>query len=337
MILYISCHSILEYDELLLLSGLGYDVFSLGGAYTDPKGHFTLPRPGIPSLTFHEDLMQESRDFARTAIPYSFLKKFDKVIIMHAPDVVTANWPTFKQFIQEGGRVIWRSIGQSTQGVENKLRQPKAEGLEIVRYSPKEENIPDYVGSNALIRFYKDPEEYKGWNGSEARVINFTQSLKGRRTFVHHDEIMHVIQHYKGTVYGTGNEDLGEYNGGEVTYQKQNEILRNARVAIYGGTWPACYTLSIMEYMMTGIPVVVINKAMAMAPVAEKLDFYEVEEIIQSCGGMVANSYQDLIDLTYVLLNNYDLAKAISTRQRDKAIELFGKERIAKQWRAFLQ
>jgi len=337
MILYISCHSILEYDELKLFSELGYDAFSLGGAYTDPKGHITLPRPGIPSLAFHEDLMIESRDFARTAMPLSFLKKFDQVVIMHSPELITANWPTFKQYIAEGGRIIWRSIGQSTEGVESRLKQPRLEGLEIVRYSPKEANIPGFIGADAMIRFYKDEDEFKGWSGHEERVINFTQSLKGRRMFCHHDEIMAVIAHYGGRVYGTGNEDLGEYNGGEVTADKQKEILRSARVAVYGGTWPACYTLSVMEYMMTGIPVVAINKQMAMAPVSEPLDFYEVEAILKECNGLVAGTQQEMIDYTNQLLSDRKLSKQIGDDQRKVAIQLFSKERISKEWQKYLQ
>jgi hypothetical protein len=37
------------------------------------------------------------------------------------------------------------------------LARGAPEGLEIVRYSPMERNIPGYIGEDALIRFYKDP------------------------------------------------------------------------------------------------------------------------------------------------------------------------------------
>jgi len=35
-ILYLSCHAVLEYDELRILNDLGYDVTSVGG-YINPK------------------------------------------------------------------------------------------------------------------------------------------------------------------------------------------------------------------------------------------------------------------------------------------------------------
>lgn len=331
LIHYISCHSVLEYDEVKLLTELGHDVFS-NGAYADPKGHFTLPRPGIEGAKFHEDMLEVSRLHPRTQLPPELIEPFDCFIIMHSPDVLLENWPRIKH-----KRVIWRSIGQSTPALEAKLRPLVEQGLEIVRYSPKEARLANFAGVTELIRFYKDPSEYKDWNGSKGNVVNFTQSLLGRRNFCHYDEIVSTLAGFDSKVYGTGNEDLGALNGGETTYEMQKQIMRECGVYVYGGTWPACYTLSIMEAMMTGCPVVAIGDTLARTDKFEQLDFYEIPDIITNgINGFYSDSVDEMRTYVKNLLENPTLAKEIGKAARKRAIELFGRDTIAKQWQDYL-
>lgn len=331
---YISCHSVLEYDEVSMFTEMGIDVFS-NGAYIDPKGHFTLPRPSIDNMIYHEDWANIARRTPRTELPPELIEPFDVIMIMHAPDVLLQNWERIKH-----KTVIWRSIGQSTAGIESKLKPLIEEGLKIVRYSPKEKNIPNYCGEDAMIRFCKDESEFGNWNGNDNMLVNFTQSLKGRRLFCHHDEIMKLIEEFNGKVYGTGNEDLGKYNGGELPYDLMKGKMRDARVYIYGGTWPACYTLSLMEAMMTGIPVVAIGKELAQSPSEnfEKFDFYEVHEIIENgVNGFCSDDISKLYDAIKAMLDDKAYATRIGKKGRETAIKLFGKKNIMNQWIIFLE
>ena len=50
-ILYISCHGVLEYDELRLLSSLGHRIFSCG-SYFNPESPGEVIRP---ALRLHQD------------------------------------------------------------------------------------------------------------------------------------------------------------------------------------------------------------------------------------------------------------------------------------------
>ena len=50
-ILYVGSHSILEYDEVRLLSDLGHDIFSIG-SYTDPANPSDDKRPAIAGMEF---------------------------------------------------------------------------------------------------------------------------------------------------------------------------------------------------------------------------------------------------------------------------------------------
>lgn len=331
---YLSCHSVLEYDEVKLFTELGYEVFS-NGAYLNPEGAYTLPRPAIEGAKYYEEYADLARVHPKTKLPDELIEPFDVIIIMHSPEVLFQNWESFKRL---GKRVIWRTIGQSVASTERRVQDLRAQGLEIVRYSPKERNLANYAGDDAMIRFYKDPKEFKDWNGDDVRVVNFSQSLKGRRDFCHYDEIVQMMEGFPSMVYGTGNEDLGELNGGEMPYEKQKEIYRNARVYVYGGTWPASYTLSFMEAMMTGIPIVAVGSGFAHISRFENFDFYEIPDFIENgVNGFCFDDIPSLRNAVKQLMNNKTLATKISTNARIKAIELFGKDEIAKQWKAFLE
>lgn len=327
---YISDHAVLEYDEVQLFLDLGHEVFS-NGAYIDPAGHITLPRPALRGAQVYPEYQELARTTARTDIPVELLDPFDIIIVMHAPNVILQNWPKLK-----GRNVIWRSIGQSVPRIERQLEQCRKEGLKIVRYSPKEALIPGFIGEDAMIRFYKDPDVYKGWTGERPQVVSFAQSLKGRREFCHYDEIMGVVEEFKGKVYGPGNEDLGEYNGGQVPYEQQIKLMQVSTAMPYGGTWPAPYTLSFIEAMMTGLPVVAISKTLAHYPQYEALDFYEVDEILAKISGIVCDTKEQMIAETSRLLTDRAHAETISQRQRELAIEMFGKDNIGKQWQELL-
>lgn len=325
---YLSCHSILEYDEVQLLTDLGHEVFS-NGAYLDPKGHITLPRPAIKGAKYYEDYAHLAMSNPKTNLPPELIEPFDLIIIMHSPDVVINNWDKIKH-----KKVIWRTIGQSTNGIEASLKRMRDEGLKIVRYSPKERHLSNYIGEDILIRFYKDEDDLSGWTGESNNVVNFAQSLKGRRDHCHYDEIIQVIEKFNGTVYGPGNEDLSSYNGGSIPYELQIEKMQKAKAMVYGGTAPASYTLSFIEALMMGLPIVAINKS--MAHIIYDFEFYEVDELLSSIDGIVCASVEEMIGRTTELIENDLYAKQISDKQRSLAIEMFGKKKIIKQWEDFL-
>jgi hypothetical protein len=325
---YLSCHSILEYDEVQLLTDLGHEVFS-NGAYIDPAGHITLPRPGIKNAKRYDEYIPLAMNLPKTNLPSELIDPFDVIIVMHSPDVIIHNWNKIKH-----KKVIWRTIGQSTGGVELSLKPMRDEGLKIIRYSPNERRIPNYIGEDVLIRFCKDENELSGWHGDGRGVVSFAQSLKGRRTHCHYDEVISVMERFNGTVYGPGNDDLGQYNGGAVPYETQIKKMQEARVMPYGGTAPASYTLSFIEALMIGLPIVAINNH--MANIIYGFDFYEVEEILVSIGGIVCGSVDEMILKTEELLSNEAYAKEVSDKQRKYAIEVFGKKKIIKQWEDFL-
>lgn len=331
-ILYLSVHSILEYDECQLLTDLGHEVFS-HGAYLDPAGHALLPRPGVVGMKAHPELVEITRAHpAKTELPKELIDWCDIIIVMHDPNILTSNWGCIRH-----KPVIWRTIGQSTAKVEAMMRPLVDQGMKVIRYSPKERGFPNFAGEDVLLRFCKDEDVFSGWNGGTVDVVTFAQSLKGRREFCHYDTLMEVIKLFDGAkVYGSGNDDLGAYNGGEVPFELQLEIMRRSRVMLYGGTWPASYTLSFVEALMMGLPVVSISKQLAHIGKFEALDFFECDEILAEIGGAVCDSAAGMAIAAQQFRKNDDVADEYSAKQRELACSMFGKKVIAPQWAEFL-
>lgn len=337
-ILYLSVHEILEYDEVKLLHELGHEVYSMG-AYTQPARSDDKhgKRPGLPQLPYDPHFIELALQCSKENLHPELIEMFDTIIVMHEPSLVELNWEKIKH-----KRVIWRSIGQSIPHVEERLAPFRAQGLQIVRYSPYEESIRRNVGTDAVIRFYKDPTEYDGWHGGlesdkPGEIINFTQSLYQRGRFCGYETIRALSIGLPIKVYGPGNEPLGDINGGMLTYEEQLSAMRFAAAYIYAGTYPASYTLSFIEAWMTGVPMVVVGNRLGNGDMFTGQTSYEVGDLITNgVDGFVSDNIEKLRDYLKDLLHDGNLAMKISQAGRAKAIELFGRDAIAQQWREFL-
>ncbi len=325
-------HSIEEHDQLRLLSGLGYDVFSIGG-YINPGAPHDPKRPALPDVPYHPELQAvvdglgtaDNLDAAKRHIPDDIIDWADTIIVHHLEHTwLVPQWDRIRH-----KRVIWRTVGQSVGGNEAMMAPLHQQGMEIVRYSPKERNIPNYAGEDALIRFYKNPDEWTGWTGVNPAVINFTQHLRQREPYTNYRFWHEATDGLERIPMGPGSEAIG--GTGEMSLELMQEALRSHRAYLYTGTQPASYTLGLIEAMMTGIPVVSIGPSwMQVFPYGPNL--FEGHEIAD-------NSYDDPTDarqeLTAILADP-EYARLLSGATRARAIDLFGMDQIGAQWKAFL-
>jgi glycosyltransferase involved in cell wall biosynthesis len=221
------------------------------------------------------------------------------------------------------------------------MSQYRAEGLEIVRYSPREANLEPTAGCDKIIRFYKDENEFGHWVGAGNEVITFAQDMKHRGEFCNYDAFVEIAQGFNAHVYGPKNEVSGELNGGFMTYQEMQQKLRDARVYIYTGTQPASYVLNLVEAMMTGVPVIALGPEHANSLNRKNrinADLYEVPDIIQNgVNGFVTDDIAKAREYVQLLLNDLKLARRIGDMGRQRAIELFGKDIIKAKWKEFLK
>lgn len=139
-ILLVTAHSIASYDDMRMLTDLGYDVFNLD-AYIDPAHPHVDLRPALPDAPRHPELMAEvdrlgTKDnltAAKERLPDALIEWADVAIYHH----YLPQWmePNFDRLKAAGVRVIWRTCGQSDFTLEDRMAWHRARGLEVVRYS----------------------------------------------------------------------------------------------------------------------------------------------------------------------------------------------------------
>lgn len=338
-ILYLSCHSILEYDELRLFHELGHYVFS-PGAYWFPESGGAGMRSPLPELVYDPDdvalwtrLSQDHSGLdVKNFITKELANRFDIIIVMHIPDWIKNNWENIKH-----KRVVWRTIGQSVSSVERSMQEYKDQGMEVLRYSPQERNIPGYCGESDLIRFYKDPNEYKEWNGQCKKIITIAQNMKDRDNACNYTFFEETTKPFNRSLIGPGSE-VHSFGTGKIDHEDLKRELRNNRAYFYTGTHPASYTLNFIESFMTGIPVVAVGPWIGNASYLRNHDLYEIPSLIEhEKSGFVSDDKLELQLCIKDLMNNESLARYISINARTKAIQYFGKTTIKASWQAYLE
>jgi glycosyltransferase involved in cell wall biosynthesis len=354
-------HSIEESDQLALLTELGHEVVSIGG-FINPQAPHDQKRPPLPNVPYFPEVQRavdalgtnDNLGAAQSRIPDAILEWLgdDGILIYHHYlERLFGQWDRIRDWKRgaSGRRVIWRSVGQSVEYNEREAVPFRREGLERVAYSPKEANIPGYSGRDALIRFYKDPDEWQGWTGEwlldhndlgpivgadkgTPFILNFTQHLAQREPYTNYGFWHAATQGLPAVAAGPGSEEIGGL--GEQSFEMMQKLLRGARAYLYTGTQPASYTLGLIEAMMTGIPVVSIGPSwMRIFPYGP--DLFEGHDIVHG-NGFWSNDPAEAQRFLVAFLNDHDYARSQSVWMRSRAIELFGKQTIAAQWAAFL-
>jgi glycosyltransferase involved in cell wall biosynthesis len=148
-VLLLTSHSIAEYDDLRMLSDLGYDVFSIG-AYTNPGQPGDDKRPALPDVPYHagfEALCWEQRarhdgddpgfviDWAKGDLHPAIVDWADAIIVHHFPEAwIAGQWDRIRD-----KRVIWRTCGQSDPRLEAAMA--RLDGLGALPY----DEMRDYL------------------------------------------------------------------------------------------------------------------------------------------------------------------------------------------------
>ena len=347
-ILLLASHAVAEYDDLRMFTDLGYDVFAPGG-YEDPSRSGEGIRPALPEVPRHPDLvarLQEVRnergepgpaiDWGKAALHDDIIDWADVIIVHHFPEQwIGGQWGRIRH-----KRVIWRTCGQSDPRLEAAMSQYTDEGLQVVRYSPKErevfEELGCFAGEDALIRFGKYPDDYGPWIGDWEVVGNITQDMLARGDSVGYPMWERFTKGLPTRPAGKGSEAMGGL--GILSYPDMLDYLCHIRVYLYTGTKPAPYTLGLIEAMLSGVPVVTVG--LAPHGLADKWvgDLSEAGDI--TCrlwwdeppehSGM--HAYPD----AGIYLKYPDLAKRDGESMRKRAIELFDVAVVGPQWQAFL-
>lgn len=338
-------HSIEEYMQVLLMHELGHEVFSLG-AYMDPANPGDDKRPALPQVPYHKELAEvvsrckppydmpnDNLWGAKDSLPQEIVDWGDIFIVHH----VEWRWikgDNFDKIKSAGKRIIWRTVGQSTHFNEENMRELRENGLEIVRYSPKERNIPGYIGEDTVIRFWMDENEYNGWNGDDIRIANVTQNMIERDNWTGLNFWRAATNGLTVNPAGHNSERLG--GCGILSYEQLKKYLLDMRCYMYTGTVPASYTLGYIEALMSGIPIVSQGASSWGAGFHGVLPYVSSIFEAPDFAAFAANTPQQANEYLSQLLSDKTMAEEASIMQRERAIENFSKAKIAEQWREFL-
>lgn len=339
-ILLLASHGIAEYDDIRMFAHLGMDVFCPGG-YAEPAKPGETLRPALPEVPYHPELAllcdaQRAKhpeepgryiDWAKADLHPQLIEWADVIIVHHfVREWIGEQWPRIRH-----KRVIWRTCGQSDPSLERYMKPFRADGLQIVRYSPAEkryfESIGAFAGQDALIRFGKFVDDYGPWIGDDAVVGNVTQRMVERGDATGYSFYLAATKDLPAKPAGPGSEQLPG-GIGELGYDAMREYLRHIRCYLYTGTTPASYTLGLIEAMLTGVPVVSIGpKAWAGPP--ELLEGHSIAGRSECDPRLVRKMLEHL-------LKDEGAAASASRYVRQQSLAMFGIDTIGAQWVDFL-
>ena len=333
-ILLLTAHSIAAYDDVRMFHDMGHEVFNLDG-YIDPANPHVDMRPPLPQVPAHPELKAivdalPTRDPLATAkehLPDALIDWADVIVIHHYTEKwLTPQWNRIKH-----KRVIWRTCGQSDPRLEAVMKPYHQAGLQIVRYSPKEqpafEKYGAFAGQDALIRFGKYPSDWYGWTGKDPVIGNITQDMVGRGPSCGLDFYLEATMGLRAHPAGPRSEALPD-GIGALNYDGMRQYLRDIRVYLYSGTQPASYTLGLIEAMMTGVPTFSIPPQGMWIP-----ELFEGHEI--TLCSYDAEHTRHHLNL-FLTGNQHRNIFGPPEDQRERAIELFGIETVSAQWADFL-
>lgn len=324
-LLYLSCHEVLEYDEIRMLSQIpGLKIMPMGAYWDGGKGAVTRPELDIklePKWieAFHNLKPPAEEEDHRKYLSEELLDMFDVIVVMHHFD-----WIIHNSDLMRGRNVIWRDIGQIWEDTDDHLRRIKDLGVKIVRYS----QVDQYdckVESDALIPFGKFASDFPKWTGGTKEIIALVQSIAQRAESCNQSMWDAVCSVAPNKLFGTDNQGQKNWQG-PTSYPDMISHMKNHNAFWYGGTKPAPYTLALMEAMFVGIPVVCCSDLGWKTEVKDLLLpdqlASSVDQLKEIAAGFARAEPKDLM--------------VISNWQREMAAHRWGSDKITWKWRQLL-
>lgn len=342
-ILYVGSHGVLEYDELRILGPICSSIFSIG-YYIDPDNPVPNVRPPLALPNYDRRALEIWKEENLTPVDFiksaRFLSRFDLILMVHDTRPIA---------YFEGELpipLVLRTIGQNDIASEwwiSYLKTRIHSPFYIVRYSPLEQNIDQFAGADAIIRFGKFHVDFKQrWaQEQDNTIVTFASGLNFRAGACTFEFYKCVTDQFPRVVYGSLNPDADFMRPG-VTHDEQLHILAGASVYLSLNTAPASYTLNFMEGLASGCAVVAPGReVIASSPEIEERvrlpEAYEVPDLLAGAPIELAVSDVDQGRRTLArLLADPELRRDVGSWCRERFTQYFEGNRIREEWRQFL-
>lgn len=302
-------NGILEFDEVKLLTELGHNVFCMGD-YGGNERPIIYGRSKCDWLNSTE--INEMRSRGQGSLPDFAIERCDAIICMHISNWLIDQWDRIKK-----KKCFLRLIGQQSAGLGERLRRLTDEGLKVIPYWPSDNHYNDLKAdqTTGVVRFYKDENEFKDWNGKREIVLTACNDIMRGGGHACHAEIYNeVTEDMPKLLVGKNNRFFGDFTA-RVPFWMLKELYQECRVYFYLGTDPATYTLNLIEAMMTGCPVIAYDNGRGVKGIVPFASndpdelAGQIELVLRRPAGHVSRFFC-----------------------REKAIELFGKQQALTSW-----
>jgi hypothetical protein len=341
-LLYVSCHPVLEKDELDILSELGHRVQTIG-FYMDPDDRSAAMIRHWPRSTSDADFLAHFRqinpdyrlpdlheDSGFCWLPSKLTAGFDAILICHYPHILRRNVEHLRR-----SNVILRTIGFPMGSLETEFQffLDNHPNTRVIRMSTTESLAPNYVGHDAIITQSFDPRDYLPWSGGTQRVLTVNKMFKKRADTCGFGVYEEVMRHFvdERMLIGSQNEDIPYAQ--EVDFHTLKELYRTSSIYFNTCSKPACVTYGLIEAMGVGMPIVSFGPGLGSV---QGMRTYPIDELIKDgINGFLGNSRDELVGKIRLLLKDRRLQDQFSTNIKETA-RRFHKEVIRGQWESAL-
>lgn len=336
-ILYVPVpHEVQEYDDLLLFTKLGHRVFSLGKYWNraDQKYNARKPRESFydEELTKIFQATSGCRPAPDRIVTFDFCNNFDVVYVCD-----NHGWLLSNVHLLNGIPIIFRTNGQSDIQKETALKG-LGDRIKIVRYSQKEVDLPGFAKTDAVIYFGKEVSEFPHWKGGQSSITLHSHfPTRDKNCCPNMSEYAELIDGFDVRLHGLSN-DGAPACAGHLPPEMLYDALSLADCYLYVWSRSPSYTMSLMEAMLVGTPVIAPSRQFVCRYEDRDLTAarYEVEDFLSNGCGLVYDSIEEGRQLLREIIGNDHLQKSISSLSRERAINLFSNEIIAPQWEQLL-
>lgn len=336
-ILYIGDHCILERRRIHLFHTLGFKVLSVA-SYLNPR----TPDPSKSYLTplnidVDMSLLNEFKQLNPSGYNYgktlklnkSFVDKFDVIFFSWIYEPLFNNWNLFKNKI-----VIYESIGQSDAGREHNLNKLRSNGVKVVRMSKFEENFQNYCGADAIIDLEIDSNFYKGWTGTDPKLLTINSAIMRRDDVCNTNLYLQLTKDIPKKLYGSHNHDCNfDWCFGSASDSELLKQYQKSRAYFSLGTKPCPTVLSFKEAMSVGCPIVTWGPILGNHSINKTYSAYTFIE--NGVSGFYSDDVDELRENIKLLLNDYTLAKNMSIKSREVAKKEFSFDVLLLKWKDF--
>jgi len=319
---------------------LGHRVFSLG-SFSDPNNPRIQFRSGRTEFFDHEFWDQFEKtggNLHAKRVSREFCRNFDLILINHYPEWIKDNLDAFGDI-----PVIVRTLGQSRLSIEHEYKK-FGDRIRIVRYSQTEVSLADFARTDAVIYFGKYQSDCSAWQGGSPG-LTFHNGFGGRNgiSFPNVAEWRRIREATGTRLYGGMNDDIAE-SSGLAPYAEQSALLRNAAFYLYVYTLPTSYTLSFIEALMAGVPVLAPSSSMILLRSAASTDDawsperYEIPRFLHSGNNLsFYKNVDEAISMARMTQNDSGLSAKLSEFGKASAMAFFDAQKIKLQWNLFFE